>query len=66
VKTHGVNIAFGQTLCERMRPWGDAPGYGERWPSAKGAMFQLFRVTVEIVVSVFREVHNADIDREVN
>jgi hypothetical protein len=30
-----VNMAFGQTMTRFFDSWGVAPGYGERWPSAK-------------------------------
>ncbi|MFM7074039.1 MAG: hypothetical protein ACKO38_19810, partial [Planctomycetota bacterium] len=29
-----VNMAFGQTIRDGPNSWGDAPGYGEKWPSA--------------------------------
>ncbi|MFT4558590.1 MAG: hypothetical protein ACI92S_003971, partial [Planctomycetaceae bacterium] len=32
-----VNMAFGQKGLVFSAPWGDAPGYGEEWPSAKSA-----------------------------
>ena len=30
-----VNMAFGQTRRRAFPSWGVAPGYGEKWPSAK-------------------------------
>ena len=33
-----VNMAFGQNGFVFPAPWGDAPGYGEEWPSAKSAV----------------------------
>jgi hypothetical protein len=37
---YDVNMAFGQKGLVFPTSWGDAPGYGEKWPSAKSAAVQ--------------------------
>ena len=33
-----VNMAFGQTAVSAFYSWGVAPGYGDKWPSAKSLL----------------------------
>ena len=54
-----VNLAFSQTRFSRSKPWGVAPGYGERRPSAFGGQREspgdpaAFHAVVRFQFSVF-------------